>query len=557
MQFAILTGITAISLVTVAGAQSCFEPHDDPGCDDATCQGLVCEEDFFCCEATWDANCVELANALCDDGGGGGDGDDLECSDAIEIGLGDHDFDSTTSSYNLDLTDYCDPGQFGDDTLYKSVWFKWTCPSTDGYVFSTCDQASFDTRIAIFADSCNTGNIVDCLDDSDECGGFTTRLGIIATAGTEYYICVGGYAAFSYGAATLTVEPAARELVRVVTWPTDLGAPEDTVYEAWRPSSGTTSWAGCREDAEENGDQLASISSAEENILVANVLSGVGSGYQAFGLYQDLDASDYAEPLGAWVFTDGTPVTYTNWGAGEPNNSDNVEHAAQIGAGGGWNDVDGTSETAWTGYAVKRPSAPFRYVWEIADGGNGHEYEAFALPVSMDIAGAHLYAESRGGYLVAINTVEEMGMLIESVIPQCYTDFAIAIGLVQDTGASDYVEPGGGWMWSSGEPLEYTNWNTNEPNDNPVGENFGEMYASGRWNDLVPTSVAVAVIIEYGDPVKNCLGDLTGDDLVDGADLTQLLGAWATADTAFDLDGSGLVDGGDLTILLGAWGVCP
>lgn len=553
MQFVIPSAVSALALVTVAGAQSCFEPHDEPGCDDARCEAQVCAEDFFCCESAWDVSCVERAEALC----GGGGGSDLDCDSAVEIELGDHDFDTTSSGYNLDLTEYCDPGQFGDDILYKSVWFKWTCPATDGYVFSTCDQASFDTRIAIFADECNSATIVDCLDDSDECGGFTTRLTITATAGTDYYVCVGGFAAFSYGTGTLTVEPAARELVRVLTWPMDLGAPEDMVYEAWRPSSGTTNWAGCRADAESNGDQLASVSSAEENLLVAGVLSGFGIGYQAFGLFQDLDADDYAEPLGAWSFTDGTPLTYTNWGAGEPNNSGNLEHSAQMGVNGVWNDIDGTNESEWTGYAVKRSSAPFRYLWATADGGNGHEYEAFALPVSMNILQAHLYAESRGGYLVAINSEAEMDMLIEHVIPQCWSDFAIAIGLVQDTSSADYVEPGGGWVWSSGEPVEYTNWNAGEPNDNPVGENFGEMYGSGTWNDLLPGSNSLAVIIEYGDPSDACVGDITGDGRVDGADLTQLLGAWGTNDPAFNLDGSPLVDGGDLTILLGAWGLCP
>ncbi|MBL9147151.1 MAG: VCBS repeat-containing protein [Phycisphaerae bacterium] len=53
-----------------------------------------------------------------------------------------------------------------------------------------------------------------------------------------------------------------------------------------------------------------------------------------------------------------------------------------------------------------------------------------------------------------------------------------------------------------------------------------------------------------------CVGDLTGDGAVDGADLGSLLGAWGTAGAA-DLDGNGAVDGGDLGILLGAWGACP
>ena len=61
-----------------------------------------------------------------------------------------------------------------------------------------------------------------------------------------------------------------------------------------------------------------------------------------------------------------------------------------------------------------------------------------------------------------------------------------------------------------------------------------------------------------GSPVERprCRGDINCDGLVDGADLTTLLGFWGTEDTASDLDGDGAVDGADLTILLGNWGLC-
>jgi len=50
------------------------------------------------------------------------------------------------------------------------------------------------------------------------------------------------------------------------------------------------------------------------------------------------------------------------------------------------------------------------------------------------------------------------------------------------------------------------------------------------------------------------VGDLNGDDVVDGADLGRLLGAWGTADAAADLNDDGVVDGADLGALLGNWG---
>ena len=51
-----------------------------------------------------------------------------------------------------------------------------------------------------------------------------------------------------------------------------------------------------------------------------------------------------------------------------------------------------------------------------------------------------------------------------------------------------------------------------------------------------------------------CLGDLNGDLVIDGSDLTILLGAWNLQ--GGDLNGDGTTNGADLTIVLGAWGPC-
>lgn len=59
----------------------------------------------------------------------------------------------------------------------------------------------------------------------------------------------------------------------------------------------------------------------------------------------------------------------------------------------------------------------------------------------------------------------------------------------------------------------------------------------------------------YERSAEPCIGDLDGDGLVNGADLTLLLGQWGISGSA-DLDGNGLVDGADLTLLLGRWGAC-
>lgn len=56
-----------------------------------------------------------------------------------------------------------------------------------------------------------------------------------------------------------------------------------------------------------------------------------------------------------------------------------------------------------------------------------------------------------------------------------------------------------------------------------------------------------------------CRADLDGDGIVDGADLTALLGEWGACGEEgcrADLDHDGLVDGADMTQLLGDWGNC-
>jgi hypothetical protein len=58
------------------------------------------------------------------------------------------------------------------------------------------------------------------------------------------------------------------------------------------------------------------------------------------------------------------------------------------------------------------------------------------------------------------------------------------------------------------------------------------------------------------DITTTCPADFTGDGMVDGADLGQLLLAWDMDDRTTDLNRDGNVDGADLGILLLAWGPC-
>jgi hypothetical protein len=530
------------------------------------CADSDCIADFFIGDGFCDGTAqADGANLCCyeNDGGdclangvecpidGGGDGEGADCSNAISVSSGETFFDNSASALTVELIDICSGGGPNSDTYYKAMIFEWTCPQDGGYNASTCGAATFDTRMSIFEGNCEYQNVVACLDNTPGCAINTPTIEFPAAAGETYFICIGSIAPFISGTATLTIEPAERKLKAVINWTTDLGAPEDTQYELYEPPGATASWTTCLANAEENGDDLVSISSEAEDLAVRRTAGRLNSGVCAFGLYQETTANDYSEPAGGWRFTDGTSLVFTNWNTGEPNDVGGEDYG-QIGTEG-WN--DNLNETDWRGYIVKRPGTPFRFTWEESDGGNGHEYEAFALPVDMTLEDAVTYAENRGGHLVTINSLPELQMIQAVMIPETYSPRGIAIGLVQNTSSPDYAEPAGGWEWVTGEPFDFNFWNSGEPNDSPSGENYAEMFSSGGWNDAAGETRAEAVIIEYEEGVKDCIEDLDGDGSVGGSDLTILLSSWNSSGSG-DINQDGTTNGADLTLLLSKWGLC-
>ncbi len=81
---------------------------------------------------------------------------------------------------------------------------------------------------------------------------------------------------------------------------------------------------------------LVTITTEAEQQWIGNNL---GWAYLWIGTYQDLAAGDYSEPGGGWRWVTGEPISYTNWGDGEPNNAaTGGENFASTYSGGEWND---------------------------------------------------------------------------------------------------------------------------------------------------------------------------------------------------------------------------
>ena len=72
----------------------------------------------------------------------------------------------------------------------------------------------------------------------------------------------------------------------------------------------------------------------------------------------------------------------------------------------------------------------------------------------------------------------------------------------------------------------------------------GDLWVFGQSNAAARLEI---------DPLPNP-ADITGDGIVDGADLARVLGAWGTDASGGDVNGDGIVDGADLALVLANWG---
>ncbi|MFO0826944.1 MAG: M12 family metallo-peptidase [Phycisphaerales bacterium] len=127
-----------------------------------------------------------------------------ECGNATEIGTGTFPFDTTFATTGTELVSGTCAG--GADTAFnKDIWYLLTVPCTGNTTISTCSAASFDTRIAVYTQTCpNSGDTpIACSDNVAGCAGNTSTITLAAFAGDKYLIRVGG--ASGGGTGTLTV----------------------------------------------------------------------------------------------------------------------------------------------------------------------------------------------------------------------------------------------------------------------------------------------------------------------------------------------------------------
>lgn len=122
-------------------------------------------------------------------------------------------FDNTFADTDGASTAECSQGT-GDQQVNGDLWYSFT-PPTNGYLsFYTCDDTSWDTKLALYrGEVClGEGQILACVDDN--CGGAPLRQSAVSVPcvkNVPYYCRVGGYlTARGPGVLTMLYAPACR-----------------------------------------------------------------------------------------------------------------------------------------------------------------------------------------------------------------------------------------------------------------------------------------------------------------------------------------------------------
>ena len=108
------------------------------------------------------------------------------CVDAIEMECGET-VSGTTLGSTWDSMGFC-----GTANTAGGVWYRFVATGPTATI-STCNQASYDTKISVFEGGCAVLTCVGGQDDAAGCAGFSTELTVPTTSGTEYWVLVHGF----------------------------------------------------------------------------------------------------------------------------------------------------------------------------------------------------------------------------------------------------------------------------------------------------------------------------------------------------------------------------
>lgn len=173
------------------------------------------------------------------------------------------------------------------------------------------------------------------------------------------------------------------------------------------------------------------------------------------------------------------------------------------------------------------------------DASTGNAYQLVTASLNWDnartAAAARTYLGT-SGHLATITSAAE-----QSYVANLISGTEAWIGGTQPSGSP---EPAGGYTWITGEPFNYTNWSSGEPN-NAGGEDTVLFGFNGLWNDLSRASTVARYLVEY-DNVPNAVqavATIINDDTPPSLsiDSVQIIeGSGGTQDAVFTITVNGV-----------------
>jgi hypothetical protein len=234
--------------------------------------------------------------------------------------------------------------------------------------------------------------------------------------------------------------------------------------------------------------------------------------------------------------------------------------------------------------------------WRVEDGGNGHWYQAVNPSSLVSWYEARDQCEAVGGHLATFTSAEEHSFVYERLAsnPMLWHGQkcnCIAVGPWIGLRRID-----GEWTWVTDEPAAFFSWHPGEPWEDthyvrffsyatpaepaPLWDNSTSGVDADDEFDRTSYLVEWSAdcngdgIVDYGQildgtlvdadgdnvpDICQCTGDLNGNGVVEGADISVMLGFWGENPAPYpaaDINADGIVNGADLAEMLGNWGPC-
>lgn len=200
-QYAVSITVNSEINAACGGSESCIEPHATGGCDNLACCDQVCQFDPSCCDSAWTSDCVDLAVALCGlfiydcVSPGGAPSNDCATNPApIACGAEAVAFNTTNAGTDGPPGTGCTNG--------KDIWYLVQFGEQGGGELEVAiNTPGWDSTLSLYGlgatpvfDPSNLPNLlIGCLDGPDGMSGGEALVLIDAVEGDYYLIQVAGF----------------------------------------------------------------------------------------------------------------------------------------------------------------------------------------------------------------------------------------------------------------------------------------------------------------------------------------------------------------------------